>query len=71
MRFDRVALLEFLRKNPDKIPSMSKTLREEIKQRYYTKIKNMSVGETINYIFGSIGLIDKRIIDIARYGKTM
>jgi hypothetical protein len=70
MRFDRTALLEFLRKNPDKIPSMSKTLREEIKQRYYTKIKNMSVGETINYIFGSIGLIDKRIIDIARYGKA-
>ena len=71
MEFNRKKLLDFLDNNPDKIPSMSKTLREEIKQRYYTKIKNMNVGETINYIYGSVGLIDKRIIDIARYGKTM
>jgi hypothetical protein len=66
--FNREKLLEFLEKNPDKIPSMSKTLMAEILDKYYDNIKAMSIWESFNYIYENAGLINKKIINIARYG---
>ena len=66
--FNREKLLDFLEKNPDKIPSMSKTLRAEINEKYHENIKALSICESINYIYGNAGLINKKIINTARYG---
>ena len=69
MSFDRKKLLDFLEKNPDKIPSMSKTLIMEMNEHYNRNIQSMSVYESIQYIYGNTGLIDKKVVDEARYGK--
>tara|TARA_Y100000590_G_scaffold466461_1_gene641938 strand:+ start:9066 stop:9281 length:216 start_codon:yes stop_codon:yes gene_type:complete len=66
--FNREKLLEFLKKNPDKVPCMCTTLRNEINNNYHNKIKSMPVSEILHYLYGNTGLIKKEIINRARYG---
>ena len=66
--FNREKLLEFLEKNPDKVPCMCATLRNELNNNYYNKIDNIPISDILHYLFGNIGLIKKEIISTARYG---
>lgn len=68
MEFNRKKLLDFLDNNPDKIPSMSKTLLLEIENNYKENIKVMSLYESFNYIYGNTRFINKKVINKARYG---
>lgn len=66
--FDRKSLIEFLEKNPDKIPCMCKTLINEINTITRIKFEVMSLNELFYHIFSRVGLIKKKYIDKARYG---
>ena len=69
MSYQPTKLIDFLEKNPDKIPSMSKTLIMEMNEHYNRNIQSMSVSESIHYIYGKAGLIEQKVVDEARYGK--
>jgi len=66
--FNRISLLEFLDKNPEKIPCMCKTLINEINKTQRIKFDSMSLNEIIYNIHSDVGLINKKIINKARYG---
>lgn len=64
--FNRGKLLVFLEKNPDKIPCMAQTLRDELRKAYELKIKTMSLSEMFMFFNSNTGLIPKSIVDNAR-----
>lgn len=66
--FDREKLLIFLKKNPDKIPSMTQSLRDNIKFNYNLKVKTMSINELVFYFCGPHKTFSKKVIDKAKYG---
>lgn len=66
--FDKDKLHNFLNENPDKIPCMCRTLRNEIEKYTILKFKSMSINELVEMNISNVGLINKKYIDTARYG---